>query len=266
MKKLYVKLIELFEQPLKISTVVGGKYKIHQLLGKGSYGFTYLVKDDKSDMKVLKQLRKYKMMDEAGKNSFLLEAKVLNDLSNKAFPTLLDQLDDKGKLFIVMEYMHGKTYEELIFEEGRKFTEIEAFKELSQIVQLVKNIHHKGYIHRDLRIPNILKDGNNVCIIDFGLAKKINESCEVHKETFKNEEKRLFREISYKSDFYALGHFMLFLLYSTYEPDSNQLKTWEEELPITDVSKRILRKLLQIDVPYHHVNELINDLDNNLFK
>ncbi|MBM7602126.1 serine/threonine-protein kinase [Metabacillus crassostreae] len=266
MKKLYLKLIELFEKPLKTSAVVGGKYTILQLLGKGSYGFTYLVKDERAVIKVLKQLRKYKRIEESGRNSFLLEAKALRDLSYTAFPTLLDQFEDKGKLFIVMEYMHGKTYEELIFIEGQKFTEKEAFKELSEILQLVQKIHLKGYVHRDLRIPNILKAENNVFIIDFGLAKRINESSEVQEEVFKNEEKRLFREISYKSDLYALGHFMLFLLYSSYEPDSHQLRSWEEELPITDGTKRVIRKMLQLDAPYHHVNELINDLDNNLFK
>ncbi|TXC93172.1 protein kinase [Metabacillus litoralis] len=266
MKKLYLKLIELFEKPLKTSAVVGAKYTILQLLGKGSYGFTYLVKDEKDDIKVLKQLRKYKRVEESARNSFLFEAQVLSDLTDKAFPTLLDQFEDKGKLFIVMEYMHGKTYEELIFIEGLKFSETEAFKELSKILQLVQKIHLKGYVHRDLRIPNILKAENNVFIIDFGLAKRINEASEVQEEAFKNEEKRLFREVSFKSDLYALGHFMLFLLYSSYEPVSHQSRSWEEELPIKEESKRLIRKMLQLDEPYHHVNELINDLDNNLFK
>ncbi|WP_226666707.1 serine/threonine protein kinase [Metabacillus litoralis] len=259
MKKLYIKLIELFEQHLQIGHVVGGKYVILQLLGKGSYGFAYQVKDLDGNIRVLKQLRKYKMLDGTGKRSFLLEANILNDLADPAFPKLFDQFTDKGKLFIVMEYLSGKTYEELIFHEKRIFTETEAFRELAYILQLIKKIHNKGYIHRDLRIPNILKNGNDICIIDFGLARSVSE---VSKETFNNEEKRLFREISYKSDLYALGHFMLFLLYSSYEPDSKQSKTWEEELPITDESKRILRKMLQLDVPYNHVNELINDLAN----
>jgi serine/threonine-protein kinase len=73
-------------------------------------------------------------------------------------------------------------------------------------------------------------------------------------------EKKLFREVAFKSDFYALGHFLLFLLYSSYVPVSKKKMSWEEELYITGTARRVLRKMLQIDDPYYDVEHLLKDV------
>jgi serine/threonine-protein kinase len=103
-----------------------------------------------------------------------------------------------------------------------------------------------------------------VYIIDFGLARFLTES-----ERENNDdviEKKLRREISVKSDFYALGHFLLFLLYSTYEPTVKEERSWEEELSLSTEARYILRKLLQIDAPYENIHELSADINRLLQK
>jgi serine/threonine-protein kinase len=88
MNKLVSKFFEISEKPLNVNKIVGGKYLILDLLGKGSYGFTYLVKDQNDRIFVLKQLRKYKMLDETGLQAFKREANILKKLSHSAFPLL----------------------------------------------------------------------------------------------------------------------------------------------------------------------------------
>ncbi|MDI3410208.1 hypothetical protein QKW52_06430 [Bacillus sonorensis] len=63
-----------------------------------------------------------------------------------------------------------------------------------------------------------------------------------------------------KSDFYALGHFTLFLLYSGYTPITKDEKSWEEELSVSPGLKAVLRKMLQIDPPYESAQDIIADL------
>ncbi|WP_269671074.1 protein kinase domain-containing protein [Metabacillus litoralis] len=137
------------------------------------------------------------------------------------------------------------------------FSEEEALKEVYDVLELVKLFHDIGWVHRDLRIPNILKNGAEKYIIDFGLARFIKDDTS---EQFDSLEKKLFREVSFKSDFYALGHFLLFLLYSSFQPKTREKRSWEEELDITDHSKRILRKMLQLDEPYAEVNQIMKDI------
>jgi serine/threonine protein kinase, bacterial len=257
MNKFTKKWIELTEQPLKVHQVVNDRYVIEKLLGKGSYGFTYLVKDENNNDKVLKQLRKYKMLEKSGEESFKHEVIILKALNDSSFPAFYEEFIENQKHFIVMEYKEGKTYEDLIFLENMTFSEEEALKELYDVLVLVKLFHNIGWVHRDLRIPNILKNGEEKYIIDFGLARFINDN---NSEQFDSLEKKLFREVSYKSDFYALGHFLLFLLYSSFQPNTKVKRSWEEELDITHNTKRILRKMLQLDEPYLEVNQIMKDI------
>lgn len=264
MKTLFRKWIELVEKPLTPLSTVENKYVIKEVLGKGSYGFTYLVEDEQKNQKVLKQLRRYKRLDHSGSMAFEREATILNDFQHFAFPQFFEKFEDKSqKRFIVMEFKKGKTYEQLIFDDNVQYTEQEALKELYLVLKLVKIIHNKGYVHRDLRIPNILKFENTHYIIDFGLARKVSDQID-KEEKLNRLDKKLFRENTFKSDFYALGHFLLFLLYSSYEPETNKKKTWEEELMISSQCKMILRKMLQLDTAYDEIDYLINDVEKCL--
>ncbi|MBO1512207.1 serine/threonine protein kinase [Metabacillus bambusae] len=260
MNRIYSKLIEISEKPLKAAEIVGGKYIIADLLGKGSYGYTYLVNDQQGHLLVLKQLRKYKMLEESGRNSFKREANILKALNSSAFPAFYEHFEENHKQFIVMEHKKGSTFEEIIFRENISYTESAAFKELYHILHLVKQVHDLGYIHRDLRIPNILKNDKEYYIIDFGLARKLGDQTSLIEEKVNHLEKQLYREVAFKSDFYALGHFLLFLLYSSFEPNSKKKRSWEEELQITPIAKKVLRKMLQLDEPYTEVQLLINDV------
>lgn len=73
-------------------------------------------------------------------------------------------------------------------------------------------------------------------------------------------EQRLRRSIHVKSDIYALGHFLLFLLYSAYEPKEGEEKSWEEELSLTKEARHVLRRMLQLDRPYASVKHLAMDV------
>ena len=55
---------------------------------------------------------------------------------------------------------------------------------------------------------------------------------------------------------YALGHLLLFLLYTTYnDTEDKEEKSWEEELTLSNKGKGIIRRLLQLDHPYDDVEQ-----------
>jgi serine/threonine-protein kinase len=140
-------------------------------------------------------------------------------------------------------------------------------------LEIVVYIHDQGIVHRDIRIANVILNGERVHLIDFGLA------CDVYQhgtnpisDDIKEDdptEKKLRREISFSSDFYALGHLLLFVLYSSYSeeilidrPNSDQQieRSWEEELSILQPqTKKLLRRMLQAEQPYENVKQLILD-------
>ncbi|MGE1026644.1 protein kinase domain-containing protein, partial [Bacillus sp. GMs2/2] len=149
------------------------------------------------------------------------------------------------------------------FIDGYVYTEREVFEILYEILESVSVFHSEGIIHRDLRIPNILMKENQISIIDFGLAKWKGEDDE--RATTYEGEQALMREVHFRSDFYALGHFSLFLLYAGYESNEKQEKPWYEELTLEHYNREILMRMLQIKTPYYeNVQDLKQDVASAL--
>lgn len=248
------RLINAFEHPWKTGDMING-FQINHLVGKGSYGTTYSVKLENGEEAILKRIRPYKKLFSNHVQYVQNEVKVLQTLSHPRFPAFLTVGEYKGIPYWVMEKMNGQTFEKLIFQEGKKYSEEETLKIGLELVRLVDWIHQKGYVHRDLRIPNILYDQNALQIIDFGLA------CEMESGSDILETHRDYMRVRSKNgDFYAIGHFLLFLLYSSYEPLEKREKSWEEELSIHHETRLILRRLLQIDPVFQDGEELIGAL------
>ncbi|MED4301914.1 serine/threonine-protein kinase [Geobacillus stearothermophilus] len=249
------------DRPHRGGEVLLGRYEIIEELGMGSYGIAYKGRDHLTGrLVVIKQARRTKGED--GRRLLQREADLLARLRHPQIPRLYDRFVERGQPHLVMEYIEGETVEDLIFKRGVTYTEQAAFQLLRDVLMVVCHLHTLGIVHRDLRIPNIIWRNGTVFVIDFGLACRIGESVDVRDDD--PLEKRLRREPHPRSDFYALGHFTLFLLYSAYEPTSDEEKSWEEELDLSPNARRILRKMLQLDAPYDHVDELIDDVDQLL--
>ncbi len=257
-------LFGLLERPFKNGTVLKGQYKIASFLGKGSYGIAYEAYNLRENEEVvIKQLRRRKGFN-ASLNAFKREAAMLQKLNHPSIPKFIDYFQEGKHYMLVMEHIKGKNFEDLIFHEGQVYDEKTSFSILLNVLEIVNYFHKQGVVHRDLRIPNIMMKNGRIYIIDFGLARFINDrkQCDMKKMT---EEKKLFRDISFKSDFYALGHFVLFLLYSSYEPLSTSENSWENELKLGKQTKSIIRRMLQIDEPYETAEELIREVQDCLF-
>lgn len=231
-------------------------YRVIRKLGYGSYGITYLLEDRKSEKKVvMKRLRARGKKKRKIRNHFFFEIATLQHLAEESFPKVFcgGQIEDIP--FYIMEYMDGQTFEELIFQENKPFTVDESLKIVEELFEIVSKIHKAGYAHRDLRIPNILSVDGKLRIIDFGLAAPLQK-----------EDKQLWRHRHPKrlktpqSDLYAIGHFLLFLLYSTYHPTESKERSWQEELKLPFDIENFIERLLGIKEIFQNIPEAQNKL------
>ncbi|RAI94648.1 serine/threonine-protein kinase [Paenibacillus pabuli] len=269
LRRSWQKLLGLWtDRPRRKGTKIAGRYTIYDLLGMGSYGLTYLCTDEQTGQDVaLKESKPSK-----GKLAVRLldrEADVMNRIEHPAIPQLLDVFTYRARSYIVTEYILGETLEQCIFEQGRKYTEQDCLELVKQLLAPIVHVHEQGYIHGDVRIPNVILRDGQVHLIDFGLARRMGEP-------LLPELKRRMRELPEPEDELAapdqdlqdLGHFLLFMLYSAYEPEKGRKPaSWQEELKLTPGVRDMLERLLGLRPGYEgDALELLADIDRVLKK
>jgi serine/threonine-protein kinase len=244
--------------------VVRGRYELVKSLGEGSYGIAYLCRDRRNFGKpcVLKHVQPMRGGIARTEAVFGLETDMLTRLQHPSIPRLIEKFRYRGALCFTMEYVPGVSLEKLLFEDDAMFREGDALSLIRRLLDVVNDIHAEGIIHRDIRIANVILDGDRVHLIDFGLARDLTgEPLLGDVEEDDPMEKKLRRAVHVTSDFYALGHLLLFLLYSTY-PDSRTERAWEEELSnLHPHTRKLLRRFLLTDQPYASVLEAIADVE-----
>lgn len=145
------------------------QYKILEKLGEGGMGEVYKARDTKLDRFVaLKFLPSQIAATEDDKARFIQEAKAASAMNHPNVCTIYDIQENNGQLFIVMEFVDGKTLK----DKKESISEKQILEVGIQVAEGLAAAHEKGIVHRDIKPENIMirKDGI-AQIMDFGLAK-----------------------------------------------------------------------------------------------
>ena len=146
-------------------------YRIVAELGAGAMGVVYKALDLRLDRYVaLKVLPPGKSGDAERRSRFLQEAKAASALNDPHIVTIYDIFTDDGTDVLVMEFIQGRTLQEVIASGPTTVTT--ALEVASQVAEGVGCAHAISIVHRDLKPGNImLTDRGRVKVLDFGLAK-----------------------------------------------------------------------------------------------
>ena len=100
-------------------------YQIVEKLGEGAMGVVYKARDTRLErMAALKVLPPDKTADADRKRRFVQEAKAASALNHPNIITIYDIGADDGVDFIAMEYVAGRTLDELITRQGMRPAEV----------------------------------------------------------------------------------------------------------------------------------------------
>ena len=146
-------------------------YRIVEKIGEGGMGVVYRAQDTRLNRPVaLKILPPDVMEDAERRQRFKQEAQAASALNHPSIVTVYDIGETDGTLFIAMEYVAGKTMEELIPSGGMRLPE--TLKYAVQIADAFARAHAAGIVHRDLKPGNLMVTADGlVKVLDFGLAK-----------------------------------------------------------------------------------------------
>ncbi|HTU20597.1 MAG TPA: serine/threonine-protein kinase [Gemmataceae bacterium] len=152
--------------------LLGGKYRILELLGSGGMGRVFLCEHIRLGTPIaVKVLPPEKVVDAAVLARFHREARAAATLSHPNLVRAFDIGDDADFEFIVMEYVHGHSLQQLVEDRGA-FTFSRAVSCICQAARGLQHFCEQGLIHRDIKPGNILLDRQGtVKILDMGLAR-----------------------------------------------------------------------------------------------
>ncbi|MCA9615817.1 MAG: serine/threonine protein kinase, partial [Myxococcales bacterium] len=167
--------------PGLVGTTLQGRYHLVRMLGDGGMGAVYKAADQ-----VLRRFVAIKLLHPAtAENPSAVERFVREARSAAAIghPNIIDILDfgyEKGRPFLVMEYLRGRALSELIAEERRLSIERSVNIATHSLAGLAA-AHDRGILHRDLKPANLmliamLGDSDFVKVCDFGFAALVQPS------------------------------------------------------------------------------------------
>jgi tetratricopeptide (TPR) repeat protein len=151
------------------------RYDIMREIGRGGMGVVYEAMDTAlGRMVALKVLHESYASSPVAEKFFMREAQSAAKLNHPNIVTVYDVGTLDGRLFISMEYIDGTTFEDIL--EGRGRLPVEEFMPVAgQVLSAMAYAHARGVIHRDIKPGNIMLCGDQVKIMDFGLAKVMDE-------------------------------------------------------------------------------------------
>jgi serine/threonine protein kinase len=150
-------------------------YRILERLGKGGMGEVYLAEDTNLGRRVAIKFPTLTSNERDFRARFLREARSISELSNPHIATLFDYGETSdGHPFLVMEFIQGRTLSR-IMRKGEMTLPL-ALQVVEDVASALSEAHGRGIIHRDIKPQNIMvNDRGQVKVLDFGLAKQLNE-------------------------------------------------------------------------------------------
>lgn len=216
-------------------------YKITKLINEGGMGAVYLASHSQSGQKAaVKVLKPHLASQGSFKQRFLNEAKIMEGLKHPNLVSLYHYEENAQGLFMIMEYVEGKSLQELLQSLKSPLTSKEALALFNQVLDGFAYAHQQNLVHRDVKPANVmLSKEMHVKILDFGIAKALDRDSEMtttgmQMGTLKYmspEQVHDSKHLDHRSDIYSLG-VTLFNLLANQTPYDNMESRLDVQIAI----------------------------------
>jgi len=156
--------------------ILGERYQIREVLGRGGMGEVYRAFDLKLRVDVaLKSVRPELLSSEKARELLRQEVRSAREVVSPNVCRIFDLVVEEGRELVLMEYIDGTTLAETLLERGP--LELREAREVAaQFLSGLEAIHEAGLVHRDFKPENVmLTRAGRVVVMDFGLAKSRTE-------------------------------------------------------------------------------------------
>lgn len=154
-------------------TELAGRYRLDRQLGRGGMGTVWQAHDQVLDRTVaVKFVNPQEPGRPGGESRLLREAKAMGSVIHPHLAHVHDLCETDDGTFIVMELVHGQSLAERLAGQPR-MSPPQAAGIAAQCAQALGAAHDAGIVHRDVKPSNIMLSGDDVKLIDFGIARTV---------------------------------------------------------------------------------------------
>jgi eukaryotic-like serine/threonine-protein kinase len=210
--------------------LLGGRYEVGQLLGRGGMAEVHIGRDTRLGRSVaIKMLRADLARDPQFHKRFRREAQAAASLNHPAIVAVYDSGEDlvpeAGGAnitvpYIVMEYVEGRTVRDLLAANSH-LDWPESMRITSGVLAALEYSHRAGIVHRDIKPANVmLTPTGAVKVMDFGIARAVADSSATMTATqavigtaqYLSPEQAKGQPVDARSDLYSTGCLLFELL------------------------------------------------------
>lgn len=212
--------IKNYQQMYSIADKIPG-YQLSGRLGQGAMGTVYKARQVRMERWVaIKVLQPELAANATIKQRFLQEARASARLNHPNVITGIDAGEIDGLCYFAMEYVEGKTLQELVKQRG-PMDERQALEAILQVAKALEHAEKLSLVHRDVKPDNIMiTRDRQVKLLDLGLAKVraadsdgSTKGMAVGTPNYISPEQAMGRQdIDTRSDIYSLGVTLYFIL------------------------------------------------------
>ena len=163
-----------------IGQIIENKYEILKRIGKGGMSEVYLAMDRNLNKQwAVKEIKKKarNKNNEVVIQSAIAEANMMKKLDHPCLPRIVDIIDRKNVIYVVMDYIEGEPLIKILEKYGAQPQEtvIEWAKELAGVLEYL-HMQDPPIIYRDMKPANVMLQPNgHIKLIDFGIAREYKE-------------------------------------------------------------------------------------------
>ncbi len=212
--------VKSYQQVFQFGNKIPG-YQISEKLGQGAMGAVFKAKQLRMERWVaIKILQPELAANPTIKQRFLQEARASARLNHPNVIVGIDAGEVGGLSYFAMEYVEGKTLQQLVKERGA-MDERQALEVIVQVARALEHAEKHSLVHRDIKPDNIMVTRERVAkLLDLGLAKMraegdvgASKGMAVGTPNYISPEQAMGRsDIDTRADIYSLGVTLFYLL------------------------------------------------------